>query len=81
MYHYDAYPIYRLAILCLDYMLHIGVGEVAASPRPSVGQQYTCVVPQSVALHDAEGEATVFFRNVGKCTLDHMATGIGRLQS
>lgn len=29
----------RLAILCRDYTLHIGVGDDAASPRPSVGQQ------------------------------------------
>jgi len=64
----------RLAILCRDYTLHIGAGEDAASPRPSV-------VPKSAALHDAKGEATVFFRNVGNCVLDHAATGIGRLQS
>ena len=47
----------------------------------SVDQQPTCVIPKSVALHYAEGEATVFFRNVGNHTLDHAATWIGQLQS
>ena len=71
----------QLAILCLDYTLHIGVGEDAASPRPSGGQHRMSVVPKTVAPRDAEGDATVFFRNVGNLDSDHAATGIGRLQS